>query len=104
MEHVQSLHVHAEEDTDKYKVLSWSIRKQQVKAGGGDGGEVKYMAENRWKHARSNSLNACLLYFCPVPGAVLGSGDIAVNKTNNSSLLMGLHSTRESLKCENKNK
>lgn len=30
----------------KYKVLSLSLRKEQVKAGGGDKREVKYLTEN----------------------------------------------------------
>lgn len=61
MEQVQKFTFHTERDTDKYKVLSLSRRKKQVRAGGGDGGGAKYMVENRLRHAHFNSLNIYLL-------------------------------------------
>ena len=41
------------------------------------------------RHSRFNSLNTYLLCIYSIPGTVLGTGDIAVSKTDNIPVLMG---------------
>ena len=69
-----------------------------MRDGDKDGGEVKYMTENRLRHAHFNSPNTYLLCTYCIPGAVLGIGDITLNKTDNILVLVGLHSNRKNLK------
>lgn len=73
-----------------------------MRTGGGHRGEVKYMAENRLRHAHFNSLSTFLLCIGSIPGAALGTGDIAINK--DIPILVCLHSSRENLKYKNKSK
>lgn len=62
-----------------------------MRTGGGYRREVRYMAENRLRCAHFNSLNIFLLCISSISGAAQGSGDIAINKTDNSPILVGLH-------------
>lgn len=75
-----------------------------MRASGGDGKEVKYMGENILRHAHFNSLNTYLFCTYSILGTILGTGDIALNKTENILVLVGLCSRIENFKYENKNK
>lgn len=75
-----------------------------MRASGGDGEEIKYIGENRLRHEQFNSLNIYLFCTYSILGTILGTGDIALNKTENILVLVGLCSSIENFKYENKNK
>lgn len=49
------------------------------------------MAENRLRYTHFNSLNTFLLCISSISGTAQGSGDIAINETDYSPILLGLH-------------